>query len=201
MSSSVEICNLALSHLGIAKEIADLDTERSEEAAACRRFYEPTVRKILAGFPWPFATRFMDLALVEEDPTEEFSYSYRYPADCLKIRRIRSGARQDSLASRVTFRIVGDDAGKLIYTDMEDATIEYTANPDDTSQFDDLFVDAVSYYLAFQMAPRLTAGDPFKLGEQSARMFQVTMAEAKANVLQEKQDDFPLEAEAIRGRE
>ena len=38
MSSIVDICNMALSHLGIGEEIASL-TEKSEEARACNRFY------------------------------------------------------------------------------------------------------------------------------------------------------------------
>jgi hypothetical protein len=200
MASEVEICNLALSHLGVGKEIADLDNENSEEAAACRRFYQPTIEKTLQEFPWPFATRFADLALVEEDPTEEWAFSYRYPSTCLKIRRIRSGARQDSAQSRAAYRIASDDTGKLILTDFEDATIEYTWVPEDTGLFDPLFVEAVSYYLAFQIAPRVAGGDPFKLGERAAALYQATMARAQASALREQQDEVPLEAEHIRGR-
>lgn len=201
MASSVEICNLALSHLGVGKEIANLETENSEEASACRRFYEPTIRKTLQDFPWPFATRFVDLALVEEDPTDEWDYSYRYPSDCLKIRRIMSGARQDSMASRIAYRIASDATGRIILTDEPEASIEYTVEPPDTSMFDDLFVEAVSYYLAFQIAPRVTGGDPFKLGDRAGQMYSATMARAQASALREDVGDVPLEAAHIRGRE
>jgi hypothetical protein len=78
--ADVDICNLALSHVGVSTEIANLDTERSKEAQACRRFYEPTREEVLRAFAWPFATRFVDLQLVEEEPNDEWAYSYRYPA-------------------------------------------------------------------------------------------------------------------------
>lgn len=200
MASETEICNLALSHLGVGKEISDLETDRSEEASACRRFYDSTVEKALADFPWPFATRFATLALVEEDPTDEWAYSYRYPSDCLKIRRILSGARQDSLGSRVAYRIASDASGKLIFTDQDDAQVEYTVALTDSALFDSQFIEALSYYMAFQIAPRVTAGDPFKLGERAYQLYVAMLQRAQASSLREQQDDFPLEAESIRGR-
>lgn len=87
MSSSTEISNMALSHLAISREIAALDTERSQEAQACRRFYETVRKTVLRDYPWPFATKFATLALVEDDPNSEWDFSYRYPSDCLNARR------------------------------------------------------------------------------------------------------------------
>lgn len=200
MASETEICNLALSHLGVGKEIGNLETENSAEASACRRFYDPTIEKVLTDFPWPFATRFATLALVEEDPTEEWEYSYRLPSDSLKVRRILSGSRQDSPNSRIAYRIASDSAGRLIYTDQDSAQVEYTARLADTTLFDVLFVEAASYALAYQIAPRVTAGDPFKLGEKAFQMYQYSLRQAQASALREQQDDFPLEAEHIRGR-
>ena len=48
MASSTEIANLALSHLGNGTEIADLETERSSEASACRRFYDVALAQVLS---------------------------------------------------------------------------------------------------------------------------------------------------------
>ena len=89
-SSTTEIANLALGHLGIGKDIANLDTESSQEAKAMRRYYDICRRTVLQEFTWPFATKFVTLGLVEEDPTdaEEWAFSYRYPADCLFLRRL-----------------------------------------------------------------------------------------------------------------
>src|SRR5665648_440114 len=96
MSSATEICNMALGHLASGKEIANLETERSAEAIACRRFFDSARDAVLRDFSWPFATKIKALSLIEEDPNSEWAYSYRYPTDCLNFRRILSGTRTDT---------------------------------------------------------------------------------------------------------
>lgn len=46
MATKVEIWNMALSHLGVSKEVASV-TERSKEAEACNRFYDSCVAALL----------------------------------------------------------------------------------------------------------------------------------------------------------
>ena len=101
MSSQLGIVNMAISHLGSAKEVAILEVEKSQEASAARRFYDESLEATLSDFPWPFATRFAALALVEESPTTEWAYSYRYPTDCYYLRKIHSGIRNDSRRLRI----------------------------------------------------------------------------------------------------
>jgi len=200
-SSKTEICNLALSHLGIGTEISNVDTEQSTDAATMRRFYEIAKDECFRDFNWPFATKFATLALVEEDPTEEWGFSYRYPSDCLRLRRILSGVRNDNRQSRVPYKIGQDDSGLLIYTDMEDAEIEYTKMSDDPSLYPSDFTMALSYKLAFYVAPRLAKGDPFGLGQKSAQNYMLYMNKAANNALNEQQDEEDPQAEYIRSRE
>lgn len=200
-SSKTEICNLALSHLGIAKEIANLDTENSAEANAMRRFYETARDEILRDFNWSFTTKFATLALIEEDPTTEWAYSYRYPSDCLKLRRILSGTRNDSRQTRVPYKIGQDNEGVLLYTDMQDAVIEYSVKIEETNLYPSDFTMALSYKLAFYAAPRLAAGDPFGLRNSAAQMFSMTMAKAAHTSLNEEQVEEDPQAEWIRARD
>ena len=185
-SSKTEICNIALSHLGQGQEIANMDTENSEAASACRRFYELAKDEVMRDFDWPFLTRFASLALVDEDPTTEWAYSYRYPTDCLKIRRILSGDRNDSLQSRITYKVAQDDTGSLVLTDMQNAEMEYTYKEDDTGKFPADFVAALSYKLAFYISPRLTKGDPFKLRDSVSQMYVYTVTKAARNAFNEE---------------
>lgn len=200
MPSSTEICNMALGHLGVGKDIASL-AENSAEARACNRYYNIAVQAVIADFPWPFATRFATLALVEADPTDEWAYSYRYPADCMMIRRILSGVRQDSLASREEYRIASDTMGAIILTDKENAQIEYTVMPADTALFPVDFIEALSYRIAWAVAPTLTGGDPFKLGDRAARAYAESIAAAKSGAANEESPPVPLESEFIRARD
>jgi hypothetical protein len=189
MSSETEISNIAISHLGISKEIANLDTEASTEAKACRRFYDICRDTVLRDFNWPFATKSVALGLVGEDPTTEWQYSYRYPSDCIKLRRIFSGTRTDTNSS-----------GRLIYTDEQNAVIEYTEKVTDPTHYPPDFILAQSYRLAFMIAPRVSKGDPFKLGPAAYQMYLKMVGEAQANSWNEEQIDKKADSEFITTR-
>ena len=200
-TSETEICNLALSHLGIAKEIANLETENSAEANAMRRFYVTARDETLREFAWPFATKQVALGLVEEDPTDEWGFSYRYPSDAVALRRILSGIRNDNRQSRAAYRITRDDDGLLVYTDIEDAELEYTMRETDVLRFPSDFVMALSFLLAWLTAPRLAGGDPFKLAQRALQLYEVELSKARAMAAGEEQPEEPPASEFERMRE
>lgn len=199
-ASETVIANLALSHLGISKTIASL-TERSQEALACLAFYEEARDEMLRDFPWPFAAKFAELTLVGEDPTDEWGYSYRYPSDCLTLRRIFSGLRTDSRQSQVKYKLGSDDDGLLIYTDVSEPTCEYTRRFTDVLRFPPDFVMALSFRLAFYIAPRVTAGDPWKLGARAGELWRMSNQKAQGACVNEEKPDEVAESEFIRARE
>lgn len=200
-ASQTVIANLALGHLGVGTEIANLATESSQEARTARRFFSQVQEELISSFAWPFSGRFATLALVEETPTAEWAFSYRYPSDALYLRRILSGTRNDSRQSRVPFKILSDDDGLLLYTDMEDAEIEYTSTATDVLRWPSDFVKAFAYLLAAYMAPTLTRGDPTKLGDRCMALHMAALNDAAASALNEQQPDESVLAEQIRVRE
>jgi hypothetical protein len=199
VASDVEIVNLALGHLGTSKEIALL-TEVSDEARFARRFFETARDATLRDFPWPFSSTFVTLGLVATDPTEEWGFSYRYPSNCLTMRRILSGLRTDNRQSEASFKIGSDASGKLIFTDIQDAQAEYTVRVTDALQYPPDFVLAFSLRLAMYMAPKLTAGDPFRLGLRAAQMYLSELSKARATALNEEQPDEEPLSEFERSR-
>ena len=202
MASDVQICNKALSHLGIDKRIATLlPTERSKEALACKQFFTDVRDEVLRDFPWPFATKFLKLALHTEQPTTEWAYSYTYPTDCMFFRRILGGNRNETRQGRIPNRIVTDGIAKRIYTDCKDAEAEYTVKITDSNLFSPDFVTAMSFLLASELAPMLTSGDPFNLGEKAARFYLFHIKKAQANAANEEQPDELPDAEMILARE
>lgn len=203
LASANQICNLALSHLGIGKPIDDLETDTSQEAEACRLFFTVARDTTLRGFPWPFATKTDVLELVEEltGDADEWGYSYRYPSDCLKFRRVLSGSRNDSRQSRVSFKMGRDDVGQLIFCDIADAVAEYTVKDADPTRYPIDFYMALSYFLAHLIAPRLTKGDPFKLAQQNLQMHYLTIQKAQADGANEEQPDQEVESSFIRERD
>ncbi len=200
MASKTEIANMAIYHHGIGKEIAKNETEKSEEAKACRRFFETAKEGVLADLDWSFATKFVVLNLIEENPSCEWRYSYKYPVDCINLRRILSGTRRDTQESRIPFRVVTDPSGKVIYTDRENAEIEYTQNLTNASLFSSEFDLALSFRLASLVGARLTGGDPFKIKGDMLQQYEMELGRAKKKNMNEETEDKPAESDLIRSR-
>lgn len=191
----IEICNLALSRLGV-ENIERID-ETSEAARACNQFYEPTRRTVLRRFPWPFATRRVKLALIEGEPVD-YEYAYRYPSDAIKIRELYAAECRRHVGK---YKILSDDEGKVLYTDVELAAVEYTADIDDVSLFDDTFIEALSWKLASEIAIRLTNNPA--LASNAIQAYQAYFSEAAAQGTNEekpkKQYVNPLEVARFNG--
>jgi len=200
-SSKTEICNLSLSHIGISKEIGNVDTENSASANACRRFFNDARDETFRDFNWPFATTYVALGLVIADPNINWAYSYRYPAGAMRIQKLLSTVRNDSRQSRVSYEIASDSSGRLIFTDKVNACAKYTKQITDVGIFTQDYVMMLSLLIASYIAPRVTAGDPFKLGERAFRIYTESKTKAEATAFNEQQDDQNVESEFIRSRE
>jgi hypothetical protein len=199
MATKTQICNLAIGHLGIGKTIADFETEKSAEANACRTFYETCRDIVLSELNWPFAKKFLALALVDTNPTLEWGYSYQYPSDCVIVRKLYSGQRTDSRDTREPFDLLEDTTGKFIVTDLTQAYAEYTKRTNEQF-YPAMFVMALSRLIASYIAPQITHGDEFNLGQKQMQIYEVEISKAKKLALNEVQDDPDPESEFIRAR-
>lgn len=200
MATKTDICNLALSHLGSAKTIATIE-ERNAEAFALKQFYDSALIKTLRDFFWPFARRYYTLELVsDQNNPSGHAFAYRYPPNCVNIKKILSGYRVDTRETVVTYKVVSDETGMLILTDQAQAVIEYTHEVTEASKFSPDFVMAFSFLLASYIAPRLTGDDPFKMGERALKLYSWEIQKAEAAALSEEQPEQAPEAESIRVR-
>lgn len=201
VQSEAEICNQALLHLGNTKTITDLENDRSVEAKACRVFYEQDRDEVLRDFAWPFAKRIAAFALVATDPVDDWGYSYRLPADYLALREIGNGFNRVATPdTREPFVIASDATGGLLYVDVADATVEYTARIEDVAQFPPDFVRALALKLASDIAPAVTGGDEFNLGEKALAKYFLALRRAEVNALNEQAPDVPPDADLVRVR-
>jgi hypothetical protein len=191
--TKTQICNMALAHLAISKELSNVDTTDATTpiGKACNLFYETARDKVFRDFLWPFATRVDALSLVQEEPSTEWRYAYRYPSDCKRIVRIVSGVRPETRSTRANYRVLADGTGRLIYTDKEEAELEYVMQLTDVTKWPEDFVMMVSLLLAFLIAPRVTGGDQFKLGARAYQAYAMAKAETTENAANEEQPDEP----------
>lgn len=204
--SKTEIANIALSHLGVGKDINNVDSDSSAEARAIRTYWEMAVDTVLKSWQWPFARAYAELGLVEENPVSEWGYSYRYPSDCVDIRKLVLNNNGSGISSQsanfndIPFNVGGDNAGPLVYTNLELAVAQYTTRSRPVSMWPHDFTLSFTAQLAFLMAPRLTSRDS---GQQQAMMslFNGYVMQARSNAYNEQLNQKPPEAEWTRARE
>lgn len=157
VADTLRIVNVALSRLGISQQIVNIATDTVIEAVVTRLEYPDAVQATLRDFPWPFATRYVQLAVVTTNPNSDWAFAYRQPTDCLFERRLvvkRHGAIDPEPPA---FQLATDDTGGLIFTNLANAVLEYTARPKcPHTRSEPLFRDAVAWRLAAALAPALT---------------------------------------------
>jgi hypothetical protein len=204
MPSKTAVCNQALLHLKNSKLITDVDSDNSVQSNIFLSFWDDAVAEVLEEFEWPFAKRSVALALVEEfdaDDESEWTFSYRWPADCSVPRYIYDGNLQPSSQSpRIPFEEGADDTGRLIFTDQEDARLVYTKVIDDVTVMSAKLRSALSYKLAYKAAPTLCGDDRAGLGARAQANYELEISRAKAQYLNERERGTPLESEFIEGR-
>jgi hypothetical protein len=159
MASEIDICNLALGHLGDNATVASIDPpEGSAQAEHCARFYPIARDTLLESHTWKFATRRATLAQLT---VESFNWGFAY-AEPNNALRIVSILPADAVMTDEgeQFETIGDDSGNaLILTNLEDATAIYTTVVTDTTRYSPLFVDALARLLASYLAGPVLKGD------------------------------------------
>lgn len=205
MTSEVEICNLALSHIR-ARSINSL-TETSLEAQQCKLKYEPLRDFLLRDAPWNFAQRIEPLALTTKE-VFNWVYVYQYPSSCLHVNRLilnyeeftaNDGAYRarhiediytPDLGRQVKYRKMNVDGSLVIVANEPDLRIDYRSRVTNPNLFDPTFILALSHLLAAELAMAITGGDTGrKLRSDELQIYQSYIDAAVASDLNESYDE------------
>tara|TARA_R100000278_G_scaffold15695_3_gene16125 strand:- start:342 stop:1010 length:669 start_codon:yes stop_codon:yes gene_type:complete len=180
METEIDICNLALAHLGDDATIASIKPpEGSAQAEHAARFYPIARNTLLETHTWNFAAKRASLATTT-NTTEQWEYAYVAPADMMTPLAIISPTAQNDYSTRMSS---GDTPGGItsnysptivaghytpqqfalegdyIYTNQENAILRYQSLITDSTKFSPLFVVALSWHLAAMMAGPIIKGD------------------------------------------
>lgn len=198
MPSTVDICNLALMHIGANTTISSL-SEQSAEARACARIFDTARDATLRDHNWNFATRHITLADIGSPP-EGWSYRYQYPNDCIKAISITQSQRNPSAQKPLSFRVIAQENldRKAIICNMSPATLEYVAKVTNPENFDPLFVDALSLRVASMIAFTITGKT--RLRNDALNLYQDVISNARYIDAQEGKSQDIAEAEWITYR-
>lgn len=199
MPSDIEICNIALGRVATTQPIASF-TERSKAAELCNTFYALLRENVLQAFPWPFAESIVALADIGS-PAPGWQYRYRYPADCLLVREIVIPGQNRALYSdmQVPFKIGYDSGGRVIHTNQPEASVRFTFKIEDPTHFDALFVDALAWRLAMDLALPISSKPEYRTFCEQQYNNAITVAQGSA--FGESQDSPEAESEFVAVRQ
>lgn len=199
MPSEVSICNDGLAHLGNTDFIESLN-EDSETARLAKQFYTNLRDATLREWRWRFAKKVIALGKLDDVDPEEWDYAYRYPTDCVFARYITTGVRGFASQHRPTWEIMLDPSehGRLIVTDEDQAKLCFTARVTDPTAFDQNFVEALGWRIAWALSMPLTK-EP-KLQEMAANGYRFAIGNARQMDAIEGEDEDRPESELVTVR-
>jgi len=176
MASAVDICNLALAHIGNKAEVtAIVPPDGSAEAAQCGKFYPIARDECLSEFDWGFAKRRQTLAQISGTAPSGWEYWYTVPNPYLVARQVVV----EEYNTPVQFTTESHSThGTIILTNTDNAELWYTAIIEDTTKYPPLFIHALSWLLASYLALPITR-EP-KIKEIAAQQYNLNMGKAKA---------------------
>lgn len=176
MTSTVELCNLALSNIGKGR-ISSLD-EASAEARECKLHFSVAVETLLQKHPWRWAMASVALAEVTNTRENRWKHAYQRPVAALKILRVTDEFREDILypvqpdvkGGSFDYEVVG----QVIYTSISPAYLDFICRNKggDPTVYPPLFAEAVEWALAARLAYPLTKdtrvrSDAYQLAQQA----------------------------------
>ena len=194
MTSAVQICNMALSHVGSEARVSSISPpDGSIEAGHCAAFYDQARTELLEPGNWAFALKRTTLAQVT-NPSTAWAYAYAKPSNCLRALRILRPSvavtvfTQDQVAEPHTGdrgSAPYDTEGEVILTNEPDATLVYVQDVTDTTRFPASFTSAFSYLLgAYLSGPIIKGNEGMRVGDamrQRAQAMASLSATSSAN--------------------
>ncbi len=166
--SDINIINAAFRKLG---EHGISGTEQSPNGIEAARAYDNGLELYLSSADWVFATKRATLAPLVDKPTNGWNYKYALPSDYLKLKKYGIGYKNIItsdvvLAPDIRYSI----EGKEIFCDEEDAIdISYIAKINDSSLFDPDFKEALTYYIAADLASFINPKRVLEMKEEAER--------------------------------
>ena len=162
MASEVDIANLALSRLADVANVSVISPPEAGTTAEIVARFLPIARdSLLQMHSWDFATKTARLALLAEEPVG-WDYMYTVPVWMIKALSVTQEGT-DTLCDYVVE--TNADNRLVVLTNASEAILRYVERVIDPDRFSPLFVDALSWMLAANIAGPIIRGE---LGQAAA---------------------------------
>lgn len=186
MSDYVTVANLAMSKLGEDDQIRDPDQD-SHAARSIRAVWVPLRKAVLRAGKFNFSmTRAELTAQASTSPGYQSPYPFdnRFPvpADFLRLVEIIEPAEIADAYKFERKAVLADTDGPVF--------VRYVADIEDPTEWDDLFAEAFSARIAFQVADRITGSTA-----RQAACWAMYRAAIKLSAGVDAQEDPPIETD------
>ena len=165
MATNIDICNLALAHLGEAQIVSLV--EDNARAAACNLRYAFVRDEVLRAHRWNFAQKRAGNIAQLTVPAFGWAASYLLPDDCLRVCEF-NGTEEG--------QIIGNEyiiEGRAILTNATTVNIVYISREEDVSKYDSIFINALALKLAAALTENIR-GTSEKSGDLMAAYERIT---------------------------
>lgn len=197
--TEAKVVNIALARIGQREFIDELD-ENTPSARVANELFGDARDVVFESFPWPFATKRSDLALITDGERDGWEYAYALPADCISPRSIYSGKRSPAADERIPYALEHDatTSAQILLTDMEDAQLIYTARIETVALWPPSFVDALAWKLASDFALAIAVKP--NVAQAMTVGYERALARAGALQFNKQREDPEPDSSFIRGR-
>ena len=146
-TSPVDICNLALDHVGDLP-ISSVEVPTDARGEVMARWYDQTRRSVLREYCWNFAQKYTTLARTGdgEGPHDD---KYLMPADCVRLNVVGTDIYDRIEDYDISGRYIHTSAGASL-------AIRYNRDIDQVSQMDVLFINILAMRLAIKIAYKMS---------------------------------------------
>jgi hypothetical protein len=203
MASKIDVINRALR--AIAEQPIQSLTEGSEPAAIISDIYDIELEAEIREWPFTWAQRTAELALISSETPPDYGYAYQLPADYLMIMEIIDLTTSATIYSwdnvyswtNVRFQEWEVREGKL-YINSSNVQIKYTVLEVDATKWDATFTRAFAYRLAMTAGPSIT--EKMALIERAERQYITEINKARANSASESRKQSRLSEDYLNAR-
>jgi hypothetical protein len=190
-----QIYTLTLSALQLSKEVVDVATDRSNEVRVLNMHYDAALEATLKDLDLDSLSSTMDLELIEELDEGPWTYVYKYPTNCAKLRRIENQVPTDNITTHIPKVVKMYGTQKAIYTNEYEAVIEYIPKDVSLAAFSSMAGMALVYKLALLSAPLIAGKGSKSLLKELKEAYVMAKTEAQED---DRDENFNYEADHLR---
>ena len=176
-----KIFNITLSALLLAKEVAQIDTDKSNEVRILKLHWDIALESTLKDLNLDSLSTPITLELIEEldGSLSQWRYVYKYPANCALLRRIVSGFTVDNSQTLINKRVGIHLGQKVIFCNEEQAVAECVPLDLPLSALSGMATQAVALKLGILACPLITGKGAKGLREELKKDYVMAKMEAQ----------------------